>query len=167
MDTVQKFLRILAKNHKTDLLVTKTLISFFFEVAILRNEPNIDVEFGAQLRQTRRFVLSTILEVQVDSSNVVIVKAFFHRINAESDLIRLESDGCVRIVRQFLASEFTDIVSSTLTNIITLWENRRGVDLLRNCSHQSVVDELSRIITNWKSVKVRCLALKVASGIQL
>lgn len=164
MDTVQKFLRILAKNHKTDLLVTKTLISFFFEVAILRNEPNIDVEFGAQLRQTRNFLLNTILKVQFDAP-VVIIKTFVHRINEHTDLIRLESDGCVRIIRGFLASEFTDIVTSTLTSILSA-QNAQNNGLFRVCSHQSVVDELSKIITHWKSVKVRCLALELAGSIQ-
>lgn len=166
MTNVQILLCFLSKNKQTNFSVANTLVHFYGEVMIVQNEPNINAEFHAQLRQTGEHLLNAILDIQSNVVHIVLV-AYFDRINEQPELVQQASDGCMRFIVRFMSIEWLETNIEVLNRIIRLGENRvHGRHLLRLCSRDSIIRELTTIITQIRSVRAQRLAIELAIHIQ-
>lgn len=168
MVPVQNFIRILSNSRKTVLLVSKTIVQFYFEVVVLLTERNLDREFKNLLKLIRRDLVQNITKDDQDWRAIQnIVEAFFKLTSNQSEPIRCDASGCERIIGKFLTFDDVDVTIDVLTRLIQNAENPNyGNALLQVCSRQLVLDALSDIITNIMKARIQALALKLACRMQ-
>lgn len=96
-----------------------------------------------------------------------INKTFFGQITRHRSITQIDGDGCIRIMAALIRSEYVVIKTDALTKMIGLVSARvRGTEMMRLCTNDAIIRELSEIIISVKEVSIRSHAIELACLIQ-
>lgn len=165
---VQQFICALLRSKKTACFVAKTVVYLYTESVMLRNDVNLHRDVGNHMQQMYQNLSLTIAGCELSFLVLgIICDTFFDKISRRPQIIQNDAEGCEQIIVKFLSSEFTDINIKAMKHIIHCCEaGVHGRGILRLCSNESIVRELSTIIENIKGIKIQSMALDLACRIE-
>lgn len=165
---VQQFICELQKSKQASFLLTKTMVFLYAEAAVMRNDAHLHRDFKDQMRQTCQYVSLVIADNElVLPIWETLCDTFFDKISRRPEIIQNDAEGCERIIVKFLREPFAEIIIKTMEHIIRCGNIRvNGRRILRFCSRDAIVRELSRIITLKKIIKIQKVALELACDIE-
>ena len=165
---VQRFIGALLRSEKTSKLIAKTTVYFYIEAVVKQNETRFGQEFRDQMQQTSEYLsLEIAQDVLPEHIVEILCDTFFDKISRRPEILQSDREGCERIIVRFLSIDDVNINIQTMDHIIRCGNiHVHGRRILRFCSSQAIVREITTIITGVKNIKMNTKALDLACKIE-